>query len=160
MAQLRDIHQPNMIETWPPAPGWWLLATLALAALMTLIARAFRHWAANRYRREAIEELNTLLTEWRSHQDDQIYLASLQKLLKRVALTAFPRSEVASLTGEAWLRFLDLSSNSRDFSVGEIELLIDGNYRPNLIVNVESMQAFALQWIKQHQSRFLQPRST
>ena len=54
LAQLRDIHQPGMIETWPPAPGWWLLAALAVAALTALIVRAFRHWRANRYRREAI----------------------------------------------------------------------------------------------------------
>ena len=160
LVQLRDIHQPGMIETWPPAPGWWLLAALAVAALTALIVRAFRHWRANRYRREAIKELNALLTDWQSHHDDLVYLTSLQQLLKRVALTRFPRDDVASLTGEAWVQFLDRSSGSHDFSMGEMELLIDGSYRPDVAVNVESMQFFALQWIRQHHSRFLEPRST
>ncbi len=31
---LRDIHLPGSIGWWPPAPGWWLLAGLLLAALV------------------------------------------------------------------------------------------------------------------------------
>ena len=156
LAQLRDIHQPNMIESWPPAPGWWLLATLALVMLITLVSRVFRYWRGNRYRREAIKEMNELLNDWRYHKDDRLYLTSLQGLLKRVALTAFPRDDVASLTGEAWVQFLDRSSNSRDFSVGEMELLIDGNYKPNIVANVESIQSLASQWVKRHQTRFIE----
>ena len=51
LAQLRDIHQPGMIETWPPAPGWWILAGLALLALIALVTWLFLHWRRNRYRR-------------------------------------------------------------------------------------------------------------
>jgi len=156
LAQLRDIHQPAMIETWPPAIGWWILAGLAAAALLLALISAYRRWRANRYRREAIQELNSLLDDWRSHQDDGVYLTSLQLLLKRVALTRFPRDEVASLTGEAWVQFLDRSSGSHDFSMGEMEVLIDGNYRQDISINVESLQTFAAQWIRQHDSRFLE----
>lgn len=160
LAQLRDIHQPTMIETWPPAVGWWILAGLAAAGLLALMIWAYRRWRANRYRREAIKELSGLLTDWRNHQDDSAYLASLQLLLKRVALTRFPRADVASLTGEAWVQFLDRSSGSHDFSMGEMEVLIDGNYRQDVTVNVESLQTFALQWIRQHDSRFLEAAAT
>ena len=156
LAQLRDIHQPNMIENWPPAPGWWLLAILALVFLIVVINRCLRHWRDNQYRREAIKEINELLKDWQYHQNDQVYLTSLQELLKRVALTAFPRDKVASLTGEAWVQFLDRSTDSRDFSVGEMELLVDGAYKPSLVVNIESIQYLATQWIKRHQIRFLE----
>ena len=156
LAQLRDIHQPNMVGSWPLAPGWWFLATLTLVMLIKLISRGFRHWRDNRYRREAIKEINELLNDWHYHQDDKVYLISLQELLKRVALTAFSRDDVASLTGEAWVQFLDRSSNSHDFSVGEMELLVDGNYKPNLVVNVYLMQSLATRWIKRHQTRFIE----
>ena len=158
LAQLRDIHQPGGIEDWPPAPGWWLLSVLAIAALSALLTKLFRHWRDNRYRREAVRELNTLLADWHSHQDDMAYLAALQELLKRVALTRFPRSNVANLSGEAWVQFLDHSSGSHDFSIGEMEILIDGTYRPEVEVNVEAMQSFALQWIREHDSQFLESR--
>jgi hypothetical protein len=155
LAQLRDIHQPAMIESWPPAPGWWLLAALGLAVVIAVIVWAYRHWHANRYRREAERELSDLLADWRLQQDDFAYLQSLQLLLKRVALTRFPREDVASLTGEAWVQFLDRSTGSHDFSMGETEVLIDGNYRTNATINVEALQHIALKWIKKHDVRHL-----
>lgn len=155
LAQLRDIHQPAMIDMWPMAPGWWILAGLFLVALLWLACLAIRKWRSNRYRREAILVLNQLLEDWQQHGDDHAYLASLQQLLKRVALTCFDREQVASLTGEAWLQFLDHSSGSHDFSMGDMEVLIDGNYRHEVTVNVTSLQGFALQWIRRHDRRFL-----
>lgn len=155
LAQLRDIHQPAMIDAWPPAPGWWLLAALGLAAISALIAWAWRSWRTNQYRREALRELNLLLESWQETADDAAYLQSIQLLLKRVALSRFPREDVASLTGEAWLQFLDRSTDSHDFSMGETEVLVDGNYRTDASINVEAIQAAAIQWIRQHDPRYL-----
>ena len=155
LAQLRDIHQPAMIGDWPPAPGWWLLAAMVLSALALLIVKTFLHWRANRYRREAIKELKMLFKDWQLNKDDIAYVTGLQQLLKRVALTSFPRTSVASLTGEAWVQFLDRSSRRHDFSIGEMELLSDGSYRSKINIDVRKMQLFAQQWVRKHDSRFL-----
>ncbi|HET9483332.1 MAG TPA: DUF4381 domain-containing protein, partial [Xanthomonadales bacterium] len=40
--QLRDIHLPAEPSWWPPAPGWWLLAILVIAALVFLVRFAWR----------------------------------------------------------------------------------------------------------------------
>lgn len=155
LAQLRDIHVPGMIEAWPPAPGWWILAALGVLLVIAGITWLFRYWHANRYRREAIRELTQLLKNQRNDEDDQAYLEALQRLLKRTALTGFPREAVASLTGEAWVQFLDRASGSHDFSIGEAEALIDGNYRPDISVDAESLHLVAKSWIQKHHRRHL-----
>ena len=155
LAELRDIHQPEMISAWPPAPGWWLLALLLGLALMASCVWLFRRWRANSYRREALRELTILEDAWQEDQDDHAYLEALQRLLKRVALTGFPREDVASLTGEAWLQFLDLSTGSHDYSMGKPEALIEGNYRKDTVVDVAALQKAARQWINRHDMKHL-----
>ena len=116
----------------------------------------YRYWRANRYRREAMSELVQLLENWHQNEDDHAYLEALQKLLKRAALTSFPREDVASLTGEAWVQFLDRTTGSHNFSIGEAEVLIDGTYRPDISVDVETLHLVAKSWIQKHHSRHLE----
>lgn len=156
LAQLRDIHAPEMISAWPPAPGWWLLGILVTLLVIAGLTWLFRRWRENRYRREALRELQALRAQWQEHGDDHQYLLGLQQLLKRVALTRFPREEVASLTGEAWLQFLDRSTGSHEFSMGEAEVLIDGNYRHDIQIDVDALQTVANLWIRKHSERHLQ----
>jgi hypothetical protein len=153
LAQLRDIHTPGIIETWPPAPGWWMLATLGTLMVIAGLTWLYRYWRANRYRREAMSELDRLLANWHKNEDVLAYLQALQKLLKRAALTSFPREEVASLTGEAWVQFLDRTTGSHNFSIGEAEVLIDGTYRPDISVDIETLHRIAKSWIQKHHSR-------
>lgn len=155
LAELRDIHAPGPIETWPPAPGWWLLALLAALAAVAALAWLRKRWRGNRYRREALRELKSLIDEWRGHQDNRRYLAALQTLLKRTALTGFPRDEVAGLTGEAWVAFLDHSTGTHEFSMGDAEVLIDGNYNPGADIHVETVHGIAERWIRKHHRKHL-----
>jgi hypothetical protein len=153
LAQLRDIHTPGIIEMWPPAPGWWMLAALGALLVVAALTWLYRYWRANRYRREAMSELARLLENWHKNEDDLAYLDALQKLLKRAALTSFPREEVASLTGEAWVQFLDRTTGSHNFSIGEAEVLIDGTYRPDISVDIGTLHQVAKSWIQKHHSR-------
>ncbi len=107
LAQLRDIHLPADIGWFPPAPGWWLLGLLLLAALVFGLWRVWILYKAKAYRREALRELNALHSDWQHTSNPQQYLSGVNQLLKRVALRSFPRQTVASLSGPAWLEFLD-----------------------------------------------------
>lgn len=107
LAQLRDIHLPPPVGWWPPAPGWWLLAGALLAALLALGWWLLRYRRARRYRRLALRELQRLQTQWRERHDDAAFAVAVNQLLKRTALAAYPRSEVAALNGADWLSFLD-----------------------------------------------------
>lgn len=158
LAQLRDIHMPPPIDTWPPAPGWFVLAALGLLAAIALLYWLYTRWRRNRYRREALKELAALRARFEQQHDKADFLTESQTLLKRVALTRYPREQVASLTGEAWVRFLDRSANTDEFSMGAGQALIDGGYAPDPEVDVDTLHDLAAMWIKNH--RDLPPRST
>lgn len=67
LEQLRDIHLPQAMHWWPPAPGWWIVAILVLA-LTIWLSRYLRA----RYRRQYFRgESQDLLKEiWQNYQQD------------------------------------------------------------------------------------------
>ena len=67
LEQLRDIHLPQAVHWWPPAPGWWIVAALLLA-LTIWLSRYLRA----RYRRQYFRgESQDLLKEiWQNYQQD------------------------------------------------------------------------------------------
>ena len=107
LAQLRDIHLPESVSAWPPGPGWWLLAALALALLIAGLLWMLRRYRANAWRRQARAALNSAWRRWRKDGNDAAYLQSVSAILKRAALRQFPREAVASLSGDGWEAFLD-----------------------------------------------------
>lgn len=107
LSQLRDIHLPAPISWWPPAPGWWLLAVLVMAILFVLYF-LYRRRQRNDWRRSALAELTRLRLQYQAQPSSpQIIVSELSVLLRRVAISCFPREEVAMLSGDKWLAFLD-----------------------------------------------------
>jgi hypothetical protein len=77
-------------------------------------------------------------------------------LLKWTALAGFPRSEVAGLTGEKWLAFLDKSLGERNFTEGEGRLLSELAYAPEQRIaqlsdqSISGLLQFVRRWIRRH----------
>ncbi|GAB4066823.1 DUF4381 domain-containing protein [Ancylobacter sonchi] len=111
LSRLADIVVPPPVAWWPPAPGWWMLLAALLAAGLILLVAAVRRWRRNAYRREALAALDRL-----GPATDAAGIAAVSAVLKRTALAAYPRDQVASLTGRAWVAFLDRTSGSQTFS--------------------------------------------
>lgn len=101
LEKLNDIVVPQPVSWLPQTWGWLALALLLVALLAFALWRRHRHYVADRYRREALAELDRL--EATSGATDARAVA---ELLKRVALHAWPRATTASLSGAAWLDFL------------------------------------------------------
>lgn len=116
LQNLNDIVMPAAVPWWPPAPGWYVLGAVVLLLAAWLAFRAARRWLGNRYRREALRELQRI-------RSGSAAVSQLPALLKRCALSAWPREEVASMTGASWHQFLDTSAAMDRFCKGQGEAL-------------------------------------
>ncbi len=115
---LRDLHLPELIGWWPLAPGWWLLIILAVAGFAYLLYKAFNQWRRNAARRLALRELSRIQHDYQEGIGEISLAIELSELLRRTMLAYAPRNEVAGLTGEGWLRWLDQGLDDRPFSLG------------------------------------------
>lgn len=147
LAQLHDVHSPPAISIWPPAPGWWILATLLLIALSYAWWRCLPWLRSLAYRRAALKILQELCA---STRDTSSLLSGINTILRRVARCAYPNSHVASLTAGQWLRFLDRSARMRGFTHGAGKVLALEPYRPQPKVRTEELYRLVKQWVKRH----------
>ena len=153
LAQLRDLHLPQAVADWPPALGWWLLAGLVLFGLVWSMRALYWRYKSNAYRRFAQRELKAIVAEHAETQDARRALSRLLFLMKRVAMTAFNRAEVAALSGVAWTPFLDATSTTSQFSLGPGELLIDGPYQAtqdHASHELTALFSLCAEWLKHH----------
>jgi hypothetical protein len=150
LAQLRDIHLPEPVGWWPPAPGWWLLLA-ALLALFLLLSLWRRQARLRRWRREARTAISRLRQQHQQRPESgRAVVEQLSALLRRIAITRFPAVEVASLSGEAWLQFLDRPlKGSNAFQQGAGRLLAQAPYRSQHvnIREVEALLNLAERWL-------------
>jgi hypothetical protein len=69
--------------------------------------RAYKRRQFNAPRRFALRELARYEAEYLEHRNPVTFGKQLSELLRRGMLAYAPRGEVAGLTGEAWLEWLD-----------------------------------------------------
>tara|TARA_R110000787_G_scaffold19297_7_gene58077 strand:+ start:9449 stop:9940 length:492 start_codon:yes stop_codon:yes gene_type:complete len=107
LAQLRDIHLPEPIGWWPPAPGWWLLAVLTIivttVALNYLLARRRRV----NFRRQAKQLLAQSWDTYQQDRDDRQLLENLLTLVRRVGKTGRQHDHLEAMTATQLIRMLD-----------------------------------------------------
>ena len=149
--QLRDIHLPDPVSYWPLAPGWWIVATLAIAIIAATAVLSYRRYRRNAYRREAVNML-TAINPLRIDGDQTEYLQQLNHLLKKTALTIDKRDIISSLSGQDWLQFLDRSAKTSAFTEGAGRILADGPYQASVKEeDLSALHQLAEQWIREHE---------
>jgi hypothetical protein len=157
LERLHDLVQPPAIPWWPPAPAWyWVLGLLAVLVLVYLV-KAILHWQHNRYRREALHLASREQRRLHDPATRAAALVGLGELLKRTALTAYPREQTASLTGASWLAFLDRTSRAPGSLPAELAALEAAAYDPRTATHLDAPQADRLaaavrEWLAHHQT--------
>lgn len=120
---LRELHLPEAVGWWPLAYGWWILIAAAVAYLAWLALRAWRRWRANRPRRIALKQLAGVQAAYRGGVDAVALAKQLSELLRRAMLAYAPRDEVAGLTGQRWLEWLDQGMQGNPFTAGPGQII-------------------------------------
>ncbi|WP_226621272.1 DUF4381 domain-containing protein [Alloyangia pacifica] len=138
--QLIDPVPPAPVSLMPQTWGWVALALLLAGLLLWGLWRWHRRHLANAYRRAALAELDRAGTT-----------AELAAILRRAALAAFPRAEVASLTGADWTAFLSRTGRSR-FPDTAGEELRRAPYRDPDAAPSPELRRAAERWLKTHRA--------
>lgn len=152
MATLSEPTLPESISWLPNAPGWYGLLFLLCCWGLYRVYRAFQTYLANTYRRAALVELEQLSLAAESGETAQ--LQKLPLLLRSTALYAFPRADIAPLTGTEWEKWLDKQCPTSQFSSELSGLLAKLAYSPDATIPNETKTALfnnAARWIKHHE---------
>lgn len=157
LQNLNDIALPPAVPWWPLANGWYFLLALSALALAWISYRSLRRWIANRYRRAALRELQSLANEIQSTERRDSALRQLPVLLKRTALSVYPRSQVASLSGDHWYDFLNSQLGKAAFTGSSRSLLDRISYSTGDLKRVNAQEVSDLlqavkYWLTHHQS--------
>jgi len=143
LAALRPIHWPEPVSFWPPAIGWWLLPLLLLLAAILI----WRYRYARRDLRQARAMLDHLAQQ---PLDDPAFVAALNQLLKRIALTQFPNDDITTLSGQPWVAFLDASGGGGDFCNGAGRVLASAPYQAHPSgLDREALLTLSYRWVAQ-----------
>lgn len=133
--QLQEPSPPDPVSLAPQTAGWWGLGALVLVALAYGVWRLLSHWRANAYRRAALRELALA-------GDDPAQVATI---LRRAALVAYPRRDVAGLTGSSWVSFLRATGQ---FPEAASQALIRAPYDP--CTRADGLKQAAQDWLRSH----------
>lgn len=148
---LKDIHLPDSVSWWPPAPGYWLILAIIVACVVTYLSiKSYRK--KHEIRRLALVEFQLIKKEYASNPDQKKLSMALSALLRRAAISTYPVSECAGLIGKPWLSWLDqqLSKTTLNFSNGPGYLLTEFVYSSSQHANdINDLLNLSLQWLKQ-----------
>jgi hypothetical protein len=147
LEQLRDIHSAGQPGWWPPAPGWWVLALVALLALAQLLRVLLNRLAVRRRRRAWLNELEALNWHTDPSGHPHEFLAGLNRLFRAVAVKAFPGTACARLQGEPWVDWISaLLPEQVDSS--SLSALVSGPYEPAPRFDAVRLNELARTWVK------------
>ena len=147
LSDLKDIHLPSTISFWPPAPGWWLILVLVFIVILLLNIWTRRIYRRIKPKKEALYILNNIKNNFYKKKDNIETVRKISILIRRVSLTIYKQKYVANLHGIEWLKFLDESGNTEEFTNGDGKVFGQEIYKKNPNVDINSLFIIVEKWI-------------
>ncbi len=147
LQHLKDIHLPQPIHTWPIAPGWiivYLIIFLLFSCTFYFLYKLMRNRHTVKF---ALTKLNKLQQQMQENPNINA-AAEISTLLRRTALYYFPREDIAGLSGNRWLEFLNRSGKTIKFTQKDGGLLTDAPYQKNNITDSTPLFVLTRNWLK------------
>lgn len=157
--QLAPLITPAPVSGWPPAPGWWFLAALLLGVLLLARLRPWQRSAVEAVeaedmldpqRQAALLELAQLDKPYNG-QPASHWLQQINALLKRLCRIRYPDDHPHTLSGRAWLAFLDNRCPAAGLTRWMI--LVEGAYRAECRLDdkaIHGLEQSVQIWIRKH----------
>ncbi len=146
-----ELMEPDPIGFSLAAPGWTILLVLFLLALTIFALWKLYKYNKNKYRRLALAEMSAIDFEQEQYS---VIIYNTLSLLKRVAITAYGRDNLASIQGLQFLRFLQTKIKGPGFSEGSEKIftkhIYEGNQASVSSEQLELLQIESINWIKMH----------
>jgi len=164
LQNLNDIVLPEAAGWWPLAIGWYFLLGFLLIFLAWFVYTSLQRRIKNQYRRTALHQLQLLALDINRAENRELALRQIPILLKRTALTAYPRKQLASLAGKRWHEFLNSKVGTPSFTESCCDSLDSISYSVGNLENVTAEAASELlkackHWLKHHQPSGLSKQS-
>ena len=149
LAQLHPLREPALIGWWPLAPGWWWLLALFLLAVAAGAWWLYLHHRRNAYRRLGLRQLALIQRHYDQDRDSGKVACGVNALLKTVALKAYPRRDIAAISGESWREVLCASAPAGPaFDTAALT----AQYRRDAgEIDVDALLLAARHWISRHE---------
>ncbi len=158
LAALHDIHMPEPVSWWPPAPGWWLLLLFVLLGIAVgvwwhrrrAVVRATpRSVSPQAVLKAACDKVNALEKALSEGVAPEALVGELSILLRRVALGLEPDDpQLAGLSGEAWLAWLDRRWDRDGFCRGVGQQLLHAPYMRESQIDAAAMVQLVRAWLE------------
>jgi len=164
LAGLHDIHLPEPVSWWPPAPGWWLLALLVV--LIGAVVIGWLRWRKAQQAKakvfsqyemidQALVEMDRLQQLTSSGADVHRTVTELSGLLRRVAMHLDvsqsgqgEQTDIAGLSGESWLAWLDGQWDRNAFSRDAGRQLLDAPFQRDGQVDIRALLKISRAWVE------------
>jgi hypothetical protein len=148
---LKDIHLPDGVSWWPPAPGWWLLCVVLIIFIL-LLPKLWRWLRYKPVRSLSLKEFYLIRQNYQQQADQKQTLQAITTLLRRTVMSKSGRIGHAGVVGDDWINQLNQMSNKDCFTQAQSELLKHGRYQPAIEgqnkADIDSLLHSCENWIK------------